>query len=266
MLLIKFIGVFLIAYLALCLYLYFSQEKQILFPPATSLAAENIPLKNTISLTINGLTLNGIRSENINRDKPLIIYFGGNAEDVFNNLRDFVTKIDAQFIAINYRGFAGNDGNPSISHLVKDAHATVSAITKEFSLDPSHIFLMGRSLGAAIAVQISKNKHYTGLILISPFDSLANIGKRYFPFIPVSLILKHPLDSVAIGKQSQTPLLILAAEHDQIIPVIFSQILFNHWKSPEKRIEIIADTGHNTIHGGSHYFSAINDFVHRASH
>lgn len=262
MILTKILATFFAAYAFICLYIYLFQENQILFPPSSSFIAERIPAENKIQLEINGITIHGIYSSEINAKKPIIIYFGGNAEDVFYNFPDFMTDLNAQFFAFNYRGYAGNEGKPTIKTILQDSEIIIEKIIQKFSINKDQIILVGRSLGAAIAVQQLTKHNVAGVVLISPFDSLVNIGKRYFPWLPVSLLVKHPLDSLSIGKKSKTPLIILAGEQDQIIPISYSKNLYNAWASPQKLFVTIKDTGHNTIHGGRNYFSSINQFIH----
>ena len=263
MILAKVLASFLLGYFFLCLYLYIFQEKQIFFPPPKSNVFEGIPVENRISLEINDINISGIYSGKLNNEKPLIIYFGGNAEDVFYNYLDFKSELNAQFVAFNYRGFAGNEGKPTITAILRDMKALLTQLINDYSLKPSNIILMGRSLGAGIAVQLSKEEEFSGVILVSPFDSMVNIAKRYFSWFPVSILLKHPLDSLSIAKQSSKPLLILAAEKDQIIPISHSQALFDAWSAKDKQINIINNAGHNDIHSGKNYYVSINQFLDR---
>ncbi len=261
MIIAKILAVSFFVYAIFCAYLYFFQEKQLFSPPGKSQNLAQIPAKNKISFNIHNIKLNGITSGNITNEKPVVIYFGGNAEDVFYNFVDFSDQLNAQFVAFNYRGFAGNEGKPTVKAFINDAEAILNKMIAEYSLDPKNIILMGRSFGSAIAVQLSKTQTTGGVILISPFDSLSNIAKRYFPWIPVSLLLKHPLDSLEIAKQARLPLLIVAAEVDHIIPLAYSENLFNAWASKQKKMIIIEGAGHNSIQGGDRYFSTINQFV-----
>lgn len=261
MILIKVFASFLIAYFLICLYLYYFQEKQIFFPPSKSNVVEDIPTKNKISLEVNSVVINGIYSGRLVKNQSVIVYFGGNAEDVFYNYSDFTNELNSQFVAFNYRGFAGNAGDPTIADILLDMEKILTKLINEFSLDRKNIFLMGRSLGAGIAVQVAKDGRYAGMILISPFDSMVNIAKRYFKWLPVSIMLKHPLDSLSIAKKSSMPVLILAAQHDQIIPISYSQALFDAWLTKNKTINIINNTDHNNIQSGEHYYYAINKFV-----
>lgn len=261
MIIVKIFSVLFFVYSIFCAYLYFFQEKQLFSPPGKSQILAQIPVKNKISFNINNINLDGITSGNITNERPVVIYFGGNAEDVFYNFMDFSDQLNAQFVAFNYRGFAGNEGKPTVKAFINDAETILTKVITEYSLDPKNIILMGRSFGSAIAVQLSKNQTTGGVILISPFDSLTNIAKRYFPWIPVSLLLKHPLDSLEIAKQARLPLLIVAAEVDHIIPLAHSEDLFNAWSSEQKKLIVIEGVGHNTIQDEGRYFLTINEFI-----
>jgi len=261
MIAIKILLTFFLAYLFLCLYLYLFQEKKIFFPPPSNDSYESIPEENNLVYEINGLRLEGIYSGKLDNTKPVVIYFGGNAEDVFYNYPDFKKHLNAQFVAFNYRGFSRNEGKPTVDALLQDSDAIIEKIITEFSLDTRNIVLMGRSFGAAIAMQLSNRKEYAGIILISPFDSMENIAKRYFPWMPISLLLKHRLDSYAIAKQSDIPLLILAASNDDVIPIEHSKVLYDAWLGENKQIEVIENAGHNTISNAQRYFSVINHYI-----
>ena len=58
-----------------------------------------------------------------------------------------------------------------------------------------NIILYGESLGTGVAVEIAQNKNYAGVILESPFTSMVNMGKKYYPFFPVNFLLKDKFES-----------------------------------------------------------------------
>lgn len=261
MIFVKILLAFSIVYLLFCLYLYFFQDRQIFFPVPSSKVFEDIPYENRITLNFNGKSIHGMYSGPIDTKKPVIIYFGGNAEDVFYNYAAFRSELNAQFISFNYRGFAGHEGIPTTNKILEDVEEIFTALRADYSLDPRNTFLVGRSFGAGIAVQLSKGREFAGILLISPFDSMVNIAKRYYGWFPVALLLKHPLDSLAIAKESETPLLILAASNDNIIPVAHSEALFDTWLSANKKMKIIRGVGHNSIHNAESYFLTINAFI-----
>ena len=58
-----------------------------------------------------------------------------------------------------------------------------------------NIILYGESLGTGVAVEVAQNKNYAGIILESPFTSMVNMGKKYYPFFPVRFLLKDKFES-----------------------------------------------------------------------
>ena len=98
------------------------------------------------------------------------------------------------------------------------------------------------------------------MVLVSPYDSLLSLARKQYPFIPVSLLLKHPFDSLARAPGIETPLLVLAGARDRLIPPSFSRRLHDAWAGP-KRWALIAEGYHNDIHARPGYWPAIRDFL-----
>ena len=69
-------------------------------------------------------------------------------------------------------------------------------------VDPKRIYAFGRSLGSGVAVASPPSGRSPGVILVTPFDSLAAVAKRYYWFLPVDLMLKHRFDSIALRAET----------------------------------------------------------------
>ena len=65
---------------------------------------------------------------------------------------------------------------------------------------------------------MDKDKIVDKLILITAYDSITEIAKKHYPFLPVNLMIKHAFNSKEHVKNLKIPTLILSAEHDKIIP------------------------------------------------
>ena len=65
----------------------------------------------------------------------------------------------------------------------------LNGLSQEASAE-KNIILYGESLGTGVAIEIAQNKNYAGVILESPFTSMVNMGKKYYPFFPVRFLLK----------------------------------------------------------------------------
>ena len=65
-------------------------------------------------------------------------------------------------------------------------------------IDPRSVVVAGRSLGAAVAIDlVSRRQGAAGLIAISPFTSMRDMGRRTYPGLPTHLLLRHHFDNLA---------------------------------------------------------------------
>jgi uncharacterized protein len=99
-----------------------------------------------------------------------------------------------------------------------------------------------------------------GVILVAPFDSLVDVARRYYPFLPVSWMLRHRFDSAEVAPRIAAPLLCLVAGRDEIIPVVHSKRLFDAWAGPKRWVELLG-AGHNSTDGAPEFWDAIRSFL-----
>jgi len=194
------------------------------------------------------------------RPRGLILYFGGNAEEVSGQMREAAELTPWSFAAFNYRGYGLSEGRPSEASLVADARVIYDWSTKLDGIDPNRIVVFGRSLGTGVAVQLAADRPVQAAVLVSPFDSLRSIAQSHYPFVPVSLLLKHPFDSLAHAPGVRTPALVLVGADDRLVPPRFSQRLYDAWAGPKQWISI-PDADHNDLHVQPGYWPAIHAFL-----
>ena len=152
-----------------------------------------------------------------------LLYFGGNAEDVSVALPQFAAAFPGHAVYVmHYRGYGGSTGSPSEQALVADALTLYDQLQTQHSA----ITVIGRSLGAGVAVQLAAQRKVAQLLLITPFDSLSALAQRQFPFFPVKWLLKDTYNSVAYAPAISCPMLILLAEQDEIIGRAHSEALY----------------------------------------
>ena len=149
-------------------------------------------------------------------------------------------------------------GTPSEAALTADA-VLWHDYAKE-KLGARRIIAFGRSLGSGVAVQLAAARPLEAVILVAPFDSLTSVGQRHYPFLPVSWLLKHPFDSLALAPTIAAPLLCLVAERDEIIPVVHSKRLYEAWKGPRRWVEL-QGAGHNSTDDAPAFWQAIREFL-----
>lgn len=241
-----------LSYLGFGALLYFGQRAMMYLPvganPADDVAVE--------TLVVDGAEL---RVWVVNPgQRRALVYFGGNAEDVYFNAADFAARLpDHTSYLVNYRGYGGSSGRPAEAALFDDAVAVFDV------LRPRHdrLSAVGRSLGSGVAVYLASQRQVERLVLVTAHDSATAIARRLYPIYPVAWMLKDRYDSVRYAPGVAAPVLLLTAEHDNIVPQAHSVQLASAFEAATVEHQVIAGAGHNDIAGYMHYWSAIADFL-----
>lgn len=196
------------------------------------------------------------------RKAPLIIYFGGNAEEVSGLLHEVDRFGDWAVLLMNYRGYGLSGGRPSERHLFEDALFLYDAFSARNDIDKNRIIAMGRSLGTGVAVHLAARRTLKGLILVSPYDSIRSVAQEIYPWVPVSLLLKHHFDSMALAPSIEAPVLALVASEDRVVSPSHSEKLLAGWRGTTYET-VIPGAGHNNIDAAPQYWESIRGFLHK---
>jgi len=179
-----------------------------------------------------------------------VIYFGGNAEDVGSSLPSLVQAFpDHALYLMHYRGYGGSSGKPTEAALVADA----AVLFDRVSADHESISVIGRSLGSGVAVQLASQRPVARLALITPYNSILELGERQFPFLPISWLLQDRFESWRYAEKITAPTLLLAAENDAIIPGSSTQALLKHFPKGIAKLVVVPGVGHNSISESTDY-------------
>ncbi|MFO0724805.1 MAG: alpha/beta family hydrolase [Myxococcota bacterium] len=163
--------------------------------------------------------------------EKLLLFFGGNAFDLPSSISvsDRVSHglpIDVATFA--YRGYDGSTGDPSAWGIRSDALAVAMVLKERYPKLP--LILMGQSLGTGVAMQLAadlaeKGQPASGVVLVSPFRSVARLFSEGFPILPVGLAVRDRFDSEAVVDRVKCPVLILHGTADRLIPVEHGRFL-----------------------------------------
>jgi hypothetical protein len=240
---------------------WLAQDRLVFFPqPVGSTAhlpAEAQPLEIVAS---DGTRLRGWMRVATATPAPIVLYFGGNAEEVSWTLADTRWPRDWTIVAVNYRGYGGSEGAPSEAALVADALAIYDAIAVRPDVDARRIVAFGRSLGTAVAVKLGAARPLAGAILVSPYDSMVEVGRTHYPWLPVSWLLKHRFDAQEDARRTQAPLLAIVADRDSIIPRERSRALYDAWAGPKTWL-VVPTTDHNTLSEPDAFWAGVTGFL-----
>jgi uncharacterized protein len=249
------------AAVALCGLAWWGQERLIFFPQpmasTTHVPARAIPLEIVGG---DGARLRGFMLPGRQARAPVVICFGGNAEEVSWMLAEPRWPADFAIVAINYRGYGTSEGTPSERALSSDGLKIFDAIVARADVDRDRIVVFGRSLGTAVAVHVAAERPAAAVVLASPFDSLAAVGRVHYPFLPVSLLLRHRFDAAVLATRTRVPLLAIVGDRDAIVPPARSRALFDAWAGP-KTWRVVGGADHNDLGAQPAFWDAMTAFL-----
>jgi len=232
----------LLLYLGLCLLLFVLQRKLLYFPTPPMLHFSPPPEASLISFDNEGERLSGW-VVNEGRDKALL-YYGGNAENIEYNIPFFKENLpDYTVYLIAYRGYGDSTGKPTEAHLYSDALQVFDKVSAEHTT----LSLLGRSLGSGIATYVATHREVDKLILVTPFDSTANVAKSVYWMFPVSLLITDRYESAKRASDIDAKTTIIYAENDNVIPRESTERLIEAFSHRLEDSILIRSADHNDI-------------------
>lgn len=144
---------------------------------------------------------------------------------------------------LEYPGYGARSGHPSQNDFLAAANEALAQIPAKLP-----VILLGESIGTGVASATASTNpdRVAGLLLLTPFDSLANVAQHHYPVLPVRWIMRDQYPSEERLKNYHGPIAIILAEDDTIVPAKFGQKLHDTYAGPKK--VIIADQAdHNDL-------------------
>jgi fermentation-respiration switch protein FrsA (DUF1100 family) len=174
-------------------------------------------------------------------------------------------RLGLSVFLFDYRGYGRSQGSPSEEGLYQDALGAYDQLTRTRLIRPERIVLFGRSLGAAVAVEVASHKLAAGLILESSFPSIEAVARFHYGGLPVHWLLGAEFRLIDRLPHLSLPKLIVHGDQDEIIPLELGRQVFEAAKPP-KTFYVIKGADHNNIYhvGGEPYFHRFTEFVHSA--
>lgn len=239
----------LLTYSLLLLVIFLFQRKMIYFPDTYSIEdqqqlADQADLKLWPSTDdYRGL----IAKTSQTTSKGTVIVFHGNAGSATDRTYylDALEKQGYRVILAEYPGYAARNGSPSEQALIADGIQTAKQALNDFG---GPIFLWGESLGGGVACGIvqSGQVQVKGIVLITPFSSMADVAQHHYWFFLAKWLIRDKFDNIENLQNYSGNTAILIAEEDEIIPNKYSLKLFESLHE-RKKILIFKDANHNTL-------------------
>jgi len=239
-------------YLLVAAYLYIYQRRLIYHrvPVDPVFSADEINFDSD-GTRLHGWVLNPHKSR-------AVIYFGGNSELITHRRRYFEDVFkDYSVYLVNYRGYGKSQGNPSESGLFSDALTIYDQLIKSHD----SIIAYGRSLGSGVAVYLGASRRLEKLILLTPYDSIVEVGQELYPLFPVRYLIKDRFDSVSRAGDIEIPVLITSAENDREIGLAHTLNLKQSFNRTRVDYQMIAGAAHNDVIDFPDYRAAVQKFI-----
>ncbi len=256
-----------LGYLALILFVYVRQPKMLYFPtreieqtPADiGLSFEELYLKTADGLSISAWYIPATDA------RAVLLFCHGNAGNISHRLDSIriFHDLGLSVLIFDYRGYGQSGGSPSEEGTYLDAEAAWDYLVQARGINPSHILLFGRSLGGAVAAEVAMRRRAGALIIESGFTSIPDMGRKYYPYMPVSLISRFQYATIDKVVSLSLPKLIIHSRDDEVIPYDQGRKLYD--RASEPREFLMLRGGHNEgfLISGRLYTDGLRQFISR---
>ncbi len=189
----------------------------------------------------------------------------GNVTQCTGHMLRFTTKLDAQVLALDYRGYGKSEGSPSEEGLYKDAEAAFDELTGPLGVAPGTIVLYGHSLGTGVATELALRRPAAGVVLEAPFTSMPEMVRRTVPFLDPQDLVSQKYDNLGKAPRLAVPLLVVHGTRDRTIPIEMGRAVFDAAPEP-KSFLAVEGAGHIDafMRGGDEVLEAMRALIERA--
>lgn len=225
----------LISYLFILLYMYIFQRTFMYHPNVKNTDPTSIQFnyEEVFIQSNKDIQLRSWFSHSSN-NKKTILFFHGNAGELHARVYKLnkFSEMNLNFLIISWRGFSGNNGKPTEKGLYQDANKAVEWLEQK-GINKKDIILYGESLGTGIAVELGSKAEFGGIILESPYTSMVAMGKRFYPFLPISLLQRDRYNSQKKIKKIKSPILVLHGKADTLVPFYMGKKIYEMANDPK---------------------------------
>jgi len=177
---------------------------------------------------------------------------GGNMGHYLDTVNIF-NEMGLNCLIFDYRGYGSSQDRPTEKGTYLDARAAWDWLTQKKNIAPQDIIVFGRSLGASIASHLAAEVDPKTLVMESAFTSYVDIGKKFYPYLPVRLFAMYNYNTTEHLSRVNCPVLFIHSRHDEMIPFEFSLRLYDAAKEPKQLLEIFGCHNDGFLFSGDTY-------------
>jgi len=262
---VRILGLLAALYLCVCVLAYVFQEKLIYHPASqvrSTPAALNLEYQDLHLVSSQGRKIHAwyVPCKNA---RGAVVFCHGNAGNLGHRLATvrFLHRFRLSALLFDYQGFGRSEGTPNEANTYQDAEAAWRHLTTTVGIPADRVLVWGRSLGAAVAVELASHHAPAGLVLESAFSSLADVAGRHFFWLPARWLCRNAYDSASKVPGLTCPKLFFHSPQDEIIPFHLGRRLFDAAAEPKRFVQIRGDHNSGFLVSEKDYALAVEGFL-----
>jgi alpha-beta hydrolase superfamily lysophospholipase len=240
---------FLLIYLLILLAAFLLQRRMMYFPSRFTPAQQDQLMQELNLLPWSSVDeRRAITSRTpIENPQGTVLVFHGNAGAALHRTYyiEALQRVGYRVIVAEYPGYGARDGSPSESALIEDGIAMAKKVLQAYK-EP--LYLCGESLGSGVAAGVvaSRQVPIRGLLLITPFDTMAKVAQRHYWFLLARWLVRDKFDTIARLRDFEGPIAVVLAGRDEVIPNRNTLALFEALPA-KKKLWRFENAGHNSL-------------------
>ena len=236
-LLLRTMMILALSFAGVLAYMVAFEDQYIYFPDSElqqTPAAFDMPFEELAFRTADGVMLHGWHMPHPDA-RFTVLHFHGNAGNISHRLHLYRRwhALGLSVLAFDYRGYGKSGGTPSEVGLYEDGRAAWHELTARLKIQSDSVILAGRSLGCAVAANLSAEVQAAGLALETPFTSVPDMATHHYPWLPLRFFMRSKFDLLEAIKGNTAPLLITSAQNDEIVPAGMDEQIFKTAGKPK---------------------------------
>jgi len=195
--------------------------------------------------------------------RATLLFCHGNAGNISHRLDSIKLFHDLQLsvFIFDYQGYGQSQGSPGERQTYLDSRAAWDYLTDERGLRPDEIVLFGRSLGAAVAIELATVTDPAALVAESCFTSAVDMGTKVYPWLPIRLVRRIRYNSLRRIGDVEAPKLFIHSIEDEVVPFGMGRRLYARAPRPKQFLKIRGGHNDGFMVSAPLYAETIADFL-----
>jgi uncharacterized protein len=197
--------------------------------------------------------------------KAWVLLFHGNRHGARERL-DFAQQMSGwgySVVLAELPGYAGDPARASQQSLLRNGLAMADELGRLAQGLP--VFYFGESLGTAIATYCAMRRTPKGLLLSTPFTSMAAVAQARYPVLPILALIQDKMPAALWAPHVVCPVFIVHGTRDKVVPTVLGRTQAKLFRSPVTYVSIDGP-GHSDIRDRfpQQYWGGVQAFLNAA--